>query len=65
MKHSETVLTFSATKPSPGEHVREFYRKQGEQRERERIERLLTDKLGTGDKSWSPVYVMSLINDSN
>ena len=51
--------------PSQGEQVREFYRKQGEQRERERIQRILEEKLGKGDKSWSPVYVMRLISDSN
>ncbi len=51
--------------PSQGESVREFYRRQGEQRERERIERLLTEKLGNGDKCWSPKYVLRLISDSN
>jgi hypothetical protein len=45
--------------PSQGEQVREFYRKQGEQRERERIQRILEEKLG--DKSWSPKYVLQLI----
>jgi hypothetical protein len=49
--------------PSQGESVREFYRKQGEQRERERIQRILEEKLG--DKSWSPKYVLRLISDSN
>jgi hypothetical protein len=49
--------------PSQGEQVREFYRKQGEQRERERIQRILKEKLG--DKSWSPKYVLRLISDSN
>jgi hypothetical protein len=45
------------------ELTREFYRKQGEQRERERIAQLLLERLGNGDKTWSPVYVISLIND--
>ena len=49
--------------PSQGEQVREFYRKQGEQRERERIQRILEEKLGKGDKSWSPKYVLQLIAD--
>ena len=31
------------------EATREFYRKQGEERERERIAKLLTERLGTGD----------------
>jgi hypothetical protein len=43
------------------ETTREFYRKQGEERERERIAKLLTERLGNGDKTWSPVYVISLI----
>lgn len=43
------------------EATREFYRKQGEQRERERIAQLLKERLGNGDKHWSPVYVLSLI----
>jgi hypothetical protein len=51
--------------PSQGEQVREFYRRQGEQRERERIQRILEQKLGKGDKAWSPNYVMRLISDSN
>lgn len=33
---------------SPGEHVREFYRRQGEQRERERIINLLKQR----SKEW-------------
>lgn len=44
-----------------GEAVRENYRRQGELRERERIIKLLQQQLGKGDKSWSPVYVMQLI----
>jgi hypothetical protein len=44
-----------------GEITREYYRKQGEQRERERIAKLLRERLGNGDKTWSPVYVISLI----
>ena len=44
-----------------GEVTREYYRKQGEQRERERIAKLLWEHLGNGDKTWSPVYVISLI----
>jgi hypothetical protein len=43
------------------ELTREFYRKQGEERERERIAQLLLERLGQGDKTWSPVYVISLI----
>jgi hypothetical protein len=46
-----------------GEAVREYYRRQGEQRERERIARLLKEHLGNGDKQWSPVYVISLIEN--
>ena len=44
-----------------GEGVREHYRRQGEQRERERIAKLLKEHLGNGDKTWSPVYVIKLI----
>lgn len=44
-----------------GEITREYYRKQGEQRERERIAQLLRERLGNGDKTWSPVFVISLI----
>lgn len=47
------------------ELTREFYRKQGEQRERERIAQLLKERLGNGDKSWSPVYVIKLIEAEN
>lgn len=43
------------------EATREYYRKQGEQRERERIAKLLQERLGNGDKTWSPVFVLSLI----
>jgi hypothetical protein len=46
-----------------GEAVREYYRRQGEQRERERIAKLLQQHLGNGDKHWSPVYVISLIEN--
>jgi hypothetical protein len=44
-----------------GEAVREYYRRQGEQRERERIAKLLKEHLGNGDKHWSPVFVIKLI----
>lgn len=44
-----------------GEITREYYRKQGEQRERERIAQLLRERLGNGDKTWSPVFVLNLI----
>ena len=44
-----------------GEAVREYYRRQGEQRERERIAQLLKQHLGNGDKHWSPVFVIKLI----
>lgn len=44
-----------------GEITREYYRKQGEQRERERIAQLLRERLGNGDKTWSPLFVISLI----
>ena len=46
------------------EATREFYRKQGEERERERIAKLLTERLGNGDKHWSPVFVLNLIRGS-
>lgn len=46
-----------------GEITREYYRKQGELRERERIAKLLAEKLGKGDKSWSPNYVLKLIEE--
>lgn len=46
------------------EITREYYRMQGVQRERERIQKLLTEKLGNGDKTWSPVYVISLLIDN-
>ena len=45
------------------EITREYYRKQGELRERERIAELLKAKLGNGDKHWSPVYVIKLIEE--
>jgi hypothetical protein len=45
------------------EQTREFYRKQGEERERQRIAQLLKERLGNGDKTWSPVYVLSLIEN--
>jgi len=45
------------------ELTREFYRKQGEERERQRIAQLLKERLGNGDKTWSPVYVLSLIEN--
>jgi hypothetical protein len=44
-----------------GEITREYYRKQGEQRERERIAQLLRERLGNGDKTWSPVFIINLI----
>jgi hypothetical protein len=46
------------------ELTREYYRKQGEERERERIAKLLQERLGNGDKHWSPVFVLSLIRGS-
>jgi hypothetical protein len=48
--------------PSPGEQVREFYRRQGEQRERERILAELK-KLENyhASSAWSPKYILSLI----
>jgi len=46
------------------EATREFYRKQGEERERERIAQLLKERLGEGDKTWSPIYVLSLIENT-
>jgi len=46
------------------ETTREYYRQQGVKRERERIQQLLTEKLGNGDKTWSPVYVISLLKDN-
>ena len=46
------------------ELTREFYRKQGEERERERIAKLLQEQLGNGDKHWSPVFVLNLIRGS-
>ena len=47
------------------EATREFYRKQGEQRERQRVRELLLKHLGAGDKTWSPVYVIKLIEAEN
>ena len=45
-----------------GEHTREFYRKQGEERERLRILTLL-EMLDNHHKnsSWSPTYIKDLI----
>ena len=43
------------------EVTRELYRKQGEQRERERIANLIREKLGEGDKAWSPTFILKLI----
>lgn len=46
------------------ETTREYYRKQGEQREKERIKKLLEELLKEKPAaSWSPNYLMSLIND--
>lgn len=49
-------------KDNHAERVREFYRRQGEQRERERILALL-DMLENyrQDASWSPRYIRGLI----
>lgn len=44
------------------ERVREFYRRQGEQRERERILALLEMlENAKKDASWSPKYIRGLI----
>ena len=55
-------LTFDRDNPSPGEGVREFYRKQGEAREQERILRELA-KLAQyrEDATWSPSYIMKIV----
>lgn len=48
---------------SPGEPVREFYRKQGEERERARILSLLEMLENHHNGSlWSPKYILDLIN---
>ena len=55
-------MTFDEDNPSPGEQVREFYRRQGEARERERILRKVQNLLDYNEEaSWSPRYLMSLI----
>lgn len=47
----------------PGENVREFYRKQGEERERQRILALLQMlENHHNNSSWSPKYILDLIN---
>ena len=47
----------------PGEGVREFYRKQGEEREKERVLALMKmleeSKPGA---AWSPTFIMKLVN---
>jgi hypothetical protein len=46
-----------------GEITREFYRKQGEERERTRIlslMQMLENK--TPNASWSPTYIIALVN---
>jgi hypothetical protein len=55
--------TFGPHNPSPGEPVREKYRRQGEQRMRERIIQKLEERLGDDSKAWSPKYVITLINE--
>jgi len=48
---------------TPGETVREFYRKQGEERERLRILTLLQMLENHHNNSlWSPKYILDLIN---
>lgn len=48
---------------TPGETVREFYRKQGEERERQRILALLEMLENHHEGSlWSPKYILDLIH---
>lgn len=47
------------------ELTREYYRKQGELRERERIANLLKERLGNGDKTWSPLFIIGLIEQGD
>ena len=55
-------MTFDENNPSPGEQVREFYRRQGEARERERILRKVQGLLEYNEEAtWSPRYLVSLI----
>lgn len=55
-------MTFDEDNPSPGEQVREFYRRQGEARERERILSKVQSLLDYNEQaSWSPRYLVSLI----
>lgn len=55
-------LTFDRDNPSPGEQVREFYRKQGEAREQERILRQLQElSEHRQDATWSPTYIMKIV----
>lgn len=55
-------MTFDENNPSPGEQVREFYRRQGEARERERILRKVQGLLEHNEEAtWSPRYLVSLI----
>jgi hypothetical protein len=58
------IESYGAHNPSPGERVRNFYRQQGAQAERQRIvqelERLLAERQ---EASWSPKYLIDLINN--
>jgi hypothetical protein len=59
-------VTFSKDNPSPGEQVREFYRKQGEQRMQSKIiselNKLYSEKPSA---AWSPVFLIDLIRTIN
>lgn len=56
------MLTFDKDNPSPGEGVRENYRRQGRKQERNRIKQLLEGLLEhRADATWSPVYIINLI----
>jgi len=54
--------TFSKDNPPPGEGVREFYRQQGREQERDRIVQLLENLLDIRtEATWSPVYILRLV----
>jgi len=59
-------MSFSKDNPSPGEPVREFYRKQGEQRMKNKIISEL-NKLRNErpEAAWSPVFLIDLIRRIN
>lgn len=56
------ALSFSKNNPSPGEEVREYYRRQGEQRMLAKVIEELEELCAyRKEASWSPVYIINLL----